>query len=448
MNELNHIDKNKIISRQGGSLTGSLIIPGDKSISHRALILASLSIGETEISGLLEGEDVFRTADALRDLGVIIVRGSNAKWKVNGVGIGGLSNSEGVIDLGNSGTSARLLTGILAGYGFQSILTGDSSLITRPMDRVINPLRQMGATFHSNNEKLPLTIIGSDNLMPLNYDLPVASAQVKSAILLAGLHAPGETSIIEPTITRDHTERMLKYFGADIQLEDKKNGSLIKVRGQPELKPSPILVPSDPSSAAFPTVAATLVPDSEVIMPRVCINPTRMGFYTTLSEMGASIRWINKRTESGEPIADLIVKSSRLNCIEVPADRAPLMIDEFPVLAMAAACAKGKTVFNGIGELRHKESDRLSAIAEGLKNSGVKVEESEEELIIYGDHVPPEGGSRIFSSLDHRIAMSFLVLGLVSEQPISIDDGRTIETSFPNFVGLMRSIGANIITDA
>ena len=294
MNDSNYIDKNKIISRQGGALAGSLIIPGDKSISHRALILASLSIGETEITGLLEGEDVLRTADALRGLGVIITKESDAKWKVNGVGIGGLSNSEGVIELGNSGNSARLHTGVLAGYGFQSILTGDSSLIARPMDRVINPLRQMGAMFHSNSEKLPLTIIGSDNLMPLNYELPVASAQVKSAILLAGLHAPGETTIIEPKITRDHTERMLKHFGADIQLEDKKIGRLIKVKGQPDLKPSPIIIPSDPSSAAFPTVAATLVSESEVIMPRVCINPTRMGFYTTLSEMGASIKWINK----------------------------------------------------------------------------------------------------------------------------------------------------------
>tara|TARA_B100000029_G_scaffold471763_1_gene511692 strand:+ start:962 stop:2308 length:1347 start_codon:yes stop_codon:yes gene_type:complete len=447
MNDSNYIDKNKIISRQGGALAGSLIIPGDKSISHRALILASLSIGETEITGLLEGEDVLRTADALRGLGVIITKESDAKWKVNGVGIGGLSNSEGVIELGNSGTSARLLTGVLAGYGFQSILTGDSSLIARPMDRVINPLRQMGAMFYSNSEKLPLTIIGSDNLMPLNYELPVASAQVKSAILLAGLHAPGETTIIEPKITRDHTERMLKHFGADIQLEDKKIGRLIKVKGQPDLKPSPIIIPSDPSSAAFPTVAATLVSESEVIMPRVCINPTRMGFYTTLSEMGASIKWINKRTEAGEPIADLIVKSSLLNGTEVPADRAPLMIDEYPVLAVAAACAKGKTIFKGIGELRHKESDRVSAIADGLKKSGVRVEESEEELIIYGDHMPPEGGNKIFVSLDHRIAMSFLVLGLVSKQPISIDDGRSIETSFPNFVGLMRSIGANIVTD-
>ena len=442
-----------LTARRGGPLKGSLVVPGDKSISHRALMLAALAVGETAITGLLEGDDVHHTAAALRSLGVVVTRDGPGVWRVNGAGVGGLLPPDDVIDLGNSGTAARLLCGLLAGHGFSAVLTGDASLRSRPMGRVVTPLTAMGVTFQANDgERMPLTITGSDNLRPTCYTLPVASAQVKSAILLAGLHAPGETSVIEPRPTRDHTERMLRHFGAEIRVEDAGveggEGRRITITGQPELTPAAITVPADPSSAAFPAVAALLVAGSEITLSGICTNPTRTGLYTSLAEMGASLAWRNERVEGGEPVADLIVKSSALRGVEVPAERAPAMIDEYPVLAMAAACAAGTTVFHGVGELRHKESDRLAAVAAGLMAGGVVVEEGTDSLIIHGVGGSPAGGATIETSLDHRIAMSFLVLGLASEAPVSIADAGSIETSFPDFAGAMGTLGADIASDA
>ena len=439
----------KLTARRGDPLHGALRVPGDKSISHRALLLAALAVGETAISGLLEGDDVRHTAAALRGLGVTVTRDGPGEWRVNGVGVGGLLPPDDVIDLGNSGTAARLLCGLLAGHGFSAVLTGDSSLRSRPMGRVVGPLTAMGATFQANDgDRMPLTITGSDNIRPTAYTLPVASAQVKSAILLAGLHAPGDTCVVEPTPTRDHTERMLSHFGADIRVDDAGDGRRITVVGQPELAPAAIAVPADPSSAAFPAVAALLVAGSEITLPGICTNPTRTGLYTTLAEMGASLAWRKERVEGGEPVADLVVTASSLSGVEVPADRAPAMIDEYPALAMAAACAAGDTVFHGVGELRHKESDRLAAVAAGLLTCGVSVEEGPDSLIIHGvGSKRPAGGVSIEASLDHRIAMSFLVLGLASEAPVSIDDASAIETSFPDFAGSMAALGADIRAD-
>ncbi|NKB50506.1 MAG: 3-phosphoshikimate 1-carboxyvinyltransferase [Alphaproteobacteria bacterium] len=439
-----------LTARRGGPLRGAFKVPGDKSISHRALMLAALAVGETTITGLLEGDDVRHTAAALELLGVAVTRDGLGAWRVNGVGIGGLTPPDDVIDLGNSGTAARLLCGLLAGHGFSAVLTGDASLRSRPMGRVVTPLTAMGVTFQANDgERMPLTVAGSDNLRPTAYTLPVASAQVKSAVLLAGLHAPGETSVVETTATRDHTERMLGHFGAEIRVEDvsDQTGRRITITGQPELAPAAIAVPADPSSAAFPTVAALLVPGSEITLPGICTNPTRTGLYASLAEMGADLTWRDERVEGGEPVADLTVTASALAGVEVPAARAPAMIDEYPVLAMAAACAEGTTVFHGVGELRHKESDRLAAVAAGLAACGVAVEEGPDSLTIQGAGGAPAGGATIEAALDHRIAMSFLVLGLASENPISIDDGSSIETSFPDFAGSMAALGADIGPD-
>ncbi|MFB3102664.1 MAG: 3-phosphoshikimate 1-carboxyvinyltransferase [Alphaproteobacteria bacterium] len=445
----------KLTARCGGPLQGSLTAPGDKSISHRALMLAALAVGETAITGLLEGDDVRHTAAALRRLGVTVVRDDPGAWRINGVGVGGLLPPDTVIELGNSGTAARLLCGLLAGHGFSAVLTGDASLRSRPMGRVIAPLTAMGATFQAEGgDRMPLTITGNDNLRPTAYTLPVASAQVKSAILLAGLHAPGETSVVEPTPTRDHTERMLGHFGAEVRVEDAGLGNdsgagrRITITGQPELAPAAIAVPADPSSAAFPAVAALLVEGSEITLPGICTNPTRTGLYTTLAEMGAALTWTDEREQGGEPVADLVVRASSLTGVEVPSERAPSMIDEYPVLAMAAACAEGVTVFQGVEELRHKESDRLAAVAAGLAACGVAVEEGPDSLTIHGSGGRPNGGAAIEAALDHRIAMSFLVLGLASEKPISIDDGSSIETSFPDFAGAMGTLGADIGPDA
>lgn len=445
MTTANNTTGGKLTARRGGPLKGTLVAPGDKSISHRALMLSALAVGETSITGLLEGEDVRHTAAALQHLGVTVTRDGPGAWRVSGVGVGGLLAPDEVIDLGNSGTSARLLCGLLAGHGFSTVLTGDDSLRNRPMGRVITPLTAMGATFQARDGGLmPLTLTGSDNLRPTAYTLPVASAQVKSAILLAGLHAPGETSVIEPTLTRDHTERMLTHFGADIRIEDGPDGRRITVTGQPELTPAAIAVPADPSSAAFPAVAALLIEGSEITLPGLCTNPTRTGLYTSLTEMGASLEWHNERIEGGEPVADLTVRASSLHGIEVPAERAPSMIDEYPILAMAAACASGTTVFNGVGELRHKESDRLAAVAAGLTACGVAVEEEPDRLTIHGAGSHPAGDTNIEASLDHRIAMSFLILGLASEKPVSVGETSSIETSFPDFAGSLRALGADI----
>ncbi len=438
-----------LTARHGGALHGTLTAPGDKSISHRALMLAALAVGETAITGLLEGEDVHRTAEALRSLGVAVHQDGPGTWRVNGIGVGGLLAPDDVIDLGNSGTAARLICGLLAGHGFSTVLTGDASLRSRPMARVMAPLTAMGATFQARDgDRMPLTVTGSDNLRPTAYTLPVASAQVKSAILLAGLHAPGETSVVEPTPTRDHTERMLSHFGAEIRVDKEGEGRRITVIGQPELTPGDVAVPADPSSAAFPTVAALLVEGSEITLPGIGTNPTRTGLYTTLAEMGANLTWRNERTEGGEPVADLRVQAGPLTGVTVPPERAPSMIDEYPVLAMAAACAQGTTVFQGVEELRHKESDRLAAVATGLSACGVTVEEGADSLTIQGAGGDPAGGATIDASLDHRIAMSFLVLGLASEKPVTIDDASTIDTSFPDFAGAMAALGADIGPDA
>ena len=445
MTQSKNIANGSLTARRDGPLKGTLTAPGDKSISHRAVMLAALAVGETAITGLLEGDDVRRTLAALGQLGVTTTRDGPGVWRINGVGVGGLLPPADVIDLGNAGTAARLLCGILAGHGFSAVLTGDASLRARPMGRVIAPLTAMGAVFQARDGgRMPLTITGSDNLRPTTYTLPVASAQVKSAVLLAGLHAPGETAVVEPTPTRDHTERMLEHFGAEIVVENAGEGRRITLTGQPELTPAAVAVPVDPSSAAFPAVAALLVEGSDITLPGVCTNRARTGLFTTLAEMGATLSWRDERTVSGEPVADLALKSGPLSAVEVPPERAPAMIDEYPVLAMAAACAQGTTVFHGVGELRHKESDRLAAVAAGLAACGVAVEEGADSLTIHGAGGRPAGGATIDAGLDHRIAMSFLVLGLASEKPVSVDNPSAIDTSFPGFAAAMRALGATI----
>ncbi len=434
-----------LIAQPSSALTGSAQIPGDKSISHRALMIGALAVGETTIRGLLEGEDVLRTAEAMTALGAEIVREADGTWRVWGRGLGGLTAPEGVLDLGNSGTGARLLMGVLAGHPVTATLTGDASLRARPMARVIAPLGEMGARFAARDGgRLPLTMTGAVSPSPLRYRLPVASAQVKSAMLLAGLNAPGLTTVIEPAPTRDHSELMLRHFGAEVAVEETDEGRAIAVTGQPELAGQPVAVPADPSSAAFATVAALILPGSELRLPGVGINPHRAGLYQTLREMGAALSFEDPREQAGEPVADLVARGGPLDGVEVPATRAPSMIDEYPVLAVAAACARGRTVMRGLGELRVKESDRLAAVARGLAACGVEVEEGEDSLVVHGCGGRPPGGAVIETGLDHRIAMSFLVLGLAAERPVTIDDGATLETSFPGFAKLMTALGAKI----
>lgn len=433
------------------ALTGTVRLPGDKSISHRALMLGALACGETTVDGLLEGEDVLCTAEAMRALGAEIERGEGGRWHIWGRGIGGLSEPENVIDMGNSGTGARLLLGILASHPLTAVVTGDASLRSRPMARVTDPLSACGATFIAREGgRLPATVVGSRDPLPLDYELPVPSAQVKSAVLLAGLNAPGETRVVEREATRDHSERMLAYFGATLRQGETavENGSAreIVLSGQPELSGKPIVVPADPSSAAFPLVAALLLPGSEVCLPGVGMNPQRSGLVTTLQEMGGDITIENAREVGGEPVADLLVRGSALHGVTVPAGRAPSMIDEYPVLAMAAAAAEGRTVMQGLGELRVKESDRLAAVARGLTLCGLTVEEGPDSLVVDGVKGRPPGGNNqpIQTELDHRIAMSFLVLGLASERPVQIDDATPIATSFPDFTALMQGLGAQL----
>jgi 3-phosphoshikimate 1-carboxyvinyltransferase len=430
---------------KSSALKGAADIPGDKSISHRALMLGGLAVGETQITGLLEGEDVHATAAALRALGVTVVREAPGSWTVSGVGVGGLAEPSQVLDMGNSGTAARLLLGVLATHNLTAFMTGDHSLVKRPMARVTGPLSRMGADFVTRGGRLPLVVRGAANPIPIVHRMEVASAQVKSAVLLAGLSAPGETTVIEPVATRDHTERMLRHFGGTIsvgQLED--GATAITVQGQPELTAAPIVVPGDPSSAAFPAVAALLVPGSEVSLRNVGMNPLRAGLYETLVEMGADITFSDAGEAGGEPVSDLIVRHSALKGITVPAERAPRMIDEYPILAMAAACAEGTTHLAGLAELKVKESDRLAMIAAGLQACGVKIEVGEDSLTIHGTGHPPRGGATVATAFDHRIAMSFLVLGLVSDEPVAIDDATAIATSFPTFEGLMAGLGAHM----
>ena len=432
-------------SAKARPLSGTARTPGDKSISHRALIMGALSVGETRITGLLTGEDVLRTATAMAALGAKIERNGDI-FSVWGRGIGGLAEPADVLDLGNSGTSARLIAGLLAAYPFTSFMTGDASLRRRPMMRVITPLSLGGAKFASRaGGRLPLAITGTPIPAPFAYDSPIASAQVKSAVMLAGLHAPGATTVTEPAASRDHTERMFRYFGVDVQT-DGGDGKPYKVRvvGQPELLGKPVTVPGDPSSAAFLAVAATIVPSSKVLLPNVGINPLRTGLFTTLQEMGASVVFKNQRDEAGEPVADVEITAAALKGVHVPASRAPSMIDEYPVLAIAAAFADGETRMDGLAELKVKESDRLAAMVQGLTACGVDARAEGDTLIVRGTGSAPKGGAVIAVELDHRIAMSFLVLGMGARESVAVDDASAINTSFPGFVSLMNGLGAAI----
>ena len=430
------------------SLTGEASIPGDKSISHRALMLGGMAIGKTTITGLLEGEDVLRTANAMRAMGATIEQDdTNGTWHCHGVGIGGLQEPDQVLDMGNSGTSTRLLMGLIGGHPITVQMTGDASLTGRPMNRVIKPLTMMGANFQAREGgRLPLSLTGTLDLLALEYRLPVASAQVKSAILLAGLSAMGTTTVIEETPTRDHTENMLRHFGIPVTTKTLEDGAqAISLNGGTDLRGADILVPSDPSSAAFPAVAALICRGSDITLPNILMNDRRNGLYLTLQEMGANITLTNQRNEAGEPIADLVIKGDKtLNGIHVPPDRVASMIDEFPVLAVAASYAKGTTTMTNLAELRVKESDRLLMMARGLQACGVKLKMGEDSLTIHGTGTPPEGGATIETALDHRIAMSFLILGCASKKPVTIDDATPIHTSFPNFGALMNMLGARI----
>jgi 3-phosphoshikimate 1-carboxyvinyltransferase len=435
-----------LTSGTAGPLSGRCSVPGDKSISHRALILGGLAVGRTRIAGLLEGEDVLCTAAAMRALGAGVAREEDGAWSVSGVGVGGLQEPEAILDLGNSGTGTRLLMGVVAGHDLTAFFTGDASLRRRPMARVTEPLQRMGARVVARaGGRLPLALTGAAEPLPLTYATPVASAQVKSAILLAGLSAPGETTVIEPLASRDHTENLMRHFGAIVaSAPTNEGGRRVSVKGQPELRAADLVIPGDPSSAAFPTVAALVLPRSAIEITGIGINPLRAGLFETLKEMGADIAFNNQRIEGGEPVADLGIRASALKGVTVPAERAPSMIDEYPILAVAAAFAKGRTVMHGLAELRVKESDRLAAIAKGLADCGVAVAIEGDTLVVIGTGERPEGGAMVAAALDHRIAMSFLVLGMAARRPVTIDDGATIATSFPGFVGLMNQLGGAI----
>ena len=437
-----HADPPILTARRHGPLKGRVRVPGDKSISHRALIIGALAVGETTISGLLEGEDVLNTAKALRALGAQVERPAAGKWRVRGVGVGGFAASAAPLDFGNSGTGCRLMLGAVAGCPITATFDGDASLRKRPMQRVLDPLQRIGArTLAATAGRLPLALTGAREPIPIVFEPPVPSAQLKSAVLLAGLAAPGETVVIEAEATRDHTEKMLGLFGADVRVEPQgANGRRITLAGQPELTPQPIRVPADPSSAAFPLIAALITPGSDVILDGVMLNPLRTGLITTLREMGASIEQLDTRQEGGEDVADLRVRAGALRGVEVPAARAPAMIDEYPVLAIAAAFAEDTTVMRGLKELRVKESDRLAATAALLRANGIAADIEGDDLIVNGKGRAP-GGGLVATHMDHRIAMAALVLGLASEQPVKIDDASFIATSFPGFLDLMRSLG-------
>ncbi len=449
MTELNPRVTSSVLSFD---LRGTVQVPGDKSISHRALMLGSLAVGETRIEGLLEGDDVLNTAKAMQALGASVERtapvGNPGAWVVHGRGVGGLIEPDGVLDMGNSGTGARLLTGLLASHPLTAVVTGDDSLRRRPMDRITKPLSRMGASFQCRTGGLlPMTVTGTNDPMAMTYDSPVASAQVKSAVLLAGLHACGKTTVVEPSPTRDHTERMLKYFGAEVgtaPVEESSSAQAVTVTGLPELSGRPVTIPGDPSSAAFLVVATLITDGSDVLLEGIGLNPRRTGVYETLKEMGADLAVLNPREECGEPVGDLHVKSSRLRGVSVPADRAPSMIDEYPILAVAAACAEGETRMDGLAELRVKESDRLSAMASGLSACGVNVNVSEDALTVTGCNGPVAGGAVVPVQLDHRIAMAFLILGTAAKSVIGVDDVSAITTSYPDFLEHMTTLGAKI----
>ena len=435
-----------LTTRKSKNLRGVAAIPGDKSVSHRALIFGAMAIGETVITGLLEGEDVLDTAKAMRALGATVTRDDDGTWRVCGVGTGGFAEPEDVIDCGNSGTGCRLIMGAVATHDFTTTFTGDASLRSRPMGRILDPLALFGA--HSSGRskgRLPLSLIGARDPVPVSYTLPVASAQVKSAVLLAGLNAPGITTVIEPEATRDHTERMLRGFGATLEIKDTDKGREIRLHGQPDLNPCAVTVPRDPSSAAFPVVAALITEGSEVTIPGVSRNPTRDGLYRTLVEMGGNLSFENEREEGGEPVADLTVRHSALSGVTVPPDRAASMIDEFPILSVAAAFATGTTIMQGVHELRVKESDRIAAMEAGLQANGVTTSSTKDTFTVEG--AGPNGvagGATVAAHLDHRIAMSFAVMGLASTQSVTVDDAAPIATSFPSFQSLMTDLGASV----
>ena len=436
-----------LTAKRSGPLKGRAVAPGDKSVSHRALILGAMTVGETRIAGLLEAEDVLNTAEAMRSLGADVVRDGEGAWRIHGMGVGGWSEPKGVLDFGNSGTGVRLTMGAVATTPITTKFTGDASLCRRPMKRVLEPLTLFGAEWEGREGGLlPVTLKGARRPVPIEHRLKVASAQVKSALILAALNAPGRSTIIERAATRDHTERMLRAFGAAIEIEPRTVGeTAIYVTGEAELRPSPVAVPADPSSAAFPLVAALIVPGSEVVLEGVMLNPRRIGLVETLREMGAEIEIRDRRETGGEEVGDLVARSSALKGVEVPPERAPAMIDEYPVLAVAASFAEGRTIMRGLEELRVKESDRLASVAAGLKANGVHYEETRDSLTVQGmgmDGVP--GGGTVATHMDHRLAMSFLVMGLASRAPVRVDDGSMIATSFPEFQPLMRSLGAEI----
>jgi len=426
-------------------LSGRFRVAGDKSISHRALMFGALAIGTTEIQGLLEGEDVLRTAAAMRLLGATVDHLSPGAWRVSGRGIGGLTEPADVLDMGNSGTAARLICGLLAGHRLFAVMTGDASLRRRPMKRVTDPLAATGAQFMTREGgRLPLSVRGAAAPLPLDYRVPVASAQVKSACLLAGLCARGTTRVIEAEATRDHTENMLRHFGATVHVASEGHGRIIELVGQPELRAAPVSVPGDPSSAAFLAAAALLVPGSEVTIEHVGLNPLRAGLFTTLAEMGADITALNPRIEGGEPVADLRIRAGALRGVDVPPERAPSMIDEYPILAVIAATATGTTRMRGLKELKVKESDRLAGTAAMLAAAGARVEVDGDDLIVHGGALA--GGGVVTTHMDHRLAMSGLVLGLAARDGMGVDDGGFIDTSFPGFAALMnQAAGATII---
>jgi 3-phosphoshikimate 1-carboxyvinyltransferase len=439
-----------LTARRGGPLQGRSRVPGDKSISHRALILGALTVGETTIAGLLEGEDVLHTAQAMRALGARLDRGGDGVWRIHGVGVAGFAAPAGPLDFGNSGTGVRLAIGAVAGSPVTATFIGDASLSKRPMRRVLDPLEKMGARVieAAGDGRLPLTLQGAADPVPIVYESPVPSAQLKSAVLLAGLAAPGETTVIEAEATRDHTEKLLKHFGAKLTSKPHgEHGRRITLQGQPELEPANVVVPADPSSAAFPMVASLLVPGSDLILEAVMTNPLRTGLFATLREMGANIETLAARDDGGEEVADLRVITSKLKGVDVPAERAPSMIDEYPILAVAASFAEGVTRMRGLKELRVKESDRLEATAAMLRANGVTVEIEGDDLIVQGTgfgKVNVAGGGEVATHMDHRIAMAALMMGLASDNPVHIDDSAFIATSFPGFVELMRSLGADL----
>jgi 3-phosphoshikimate 1-carboxyvinyltransferase len=431
---------NPLSARKCGPLRGRVRVPGDKSISHRALILGALATGETRIRGLLEAEDVINTAKAVEALGAIVER-SGAEWIVKGRGVGGLTAPSAPLDFGNSGTGTRLMLGVIAGHDVRVELTGDASLSRRPMARVLGPLKQMGLAVEGDRDRLPLIVRGTSRLLPIVYELPVPSAQVKSAVLLAGLAAAGATTVIEREPTRDHTERMLRFFGADVATVGDAGKTHITVHGDAELKGCDVTVPGDPSSAAFLAAAALLVPGSDLTIEGILVNPTRTGFYHTLREMGGDVSFLNAREAGGEPVADIRVKASPLRGVRVPPGRAPSMIDEYPALAVVAALSHGETRMEGLAELKVKESDRLAAIVAGLTVNGVSARADGDTLVVTGGE-SAAGGGTVATHMDHRIAMAFLTLGLASENPVTVDDATMVATSFPEFRGLMQDLGA------